>query len=627
MRGTHCLLGAVIGALALLVGASAVSPAAAKVAKESAERAVMTLKSAASSGDFTTRSLAIDGMGAAAKKAVLPLVKEALEDPQWQVRRAAISALLGLGDKSWEEALLRAMGNEALDAATEVLPLLAPLGEKKTLALLKKGLSDPKLPRPGRYVDALADAGGSLMVKAWEMGLGLKKSPAVQAAFAAKLAELRLPDAVPLYQKVLKKQPPAVQAHVLDRILEDRRVQDIAFLTPLLASPDAQVVFKLSAALAMRGDAQGSAVLVAAVDEGEREAQLVALRALRHVTADVFEDVKDKLKYIAYDDKSDVELLRAAYEVYAAADYKKLAPHLEKRLHSTEIERRAAAVRVLGKVKGRAALEALHPLLRDGSALIRREAAGAIADIAQPESVQPLGDALYGERDLGVRVALIQALAAVRTPDVVPLLQQYIYDGDDAVRGAAVAALVAVRHQSAVELLKLKLTDRSEAVRRIVLAGLLDMGPGRHLVEFDRALPWVDSESLAALVAKHGEAMVPHLELALASERPELRYAALAALGTLGAQTRASIYAKLALKGERPALRVAGIEGMVASDGAMATEPLVQLARDKDMEVQVAAVLALGELRAVAQEALLMELTDSTTERVRVAAAWSLLRL
>ena len=615
------------GIAALVIGLVASSAATAKVAKESTERAVATLQSAVASGDFATRALAIEGLGAVPskqKKAVLPKVKEALKDPQWQVQRAAIAAILRLKDKSWEAAILAAMSNEALDAATEVLPLLAPLGEKNTLKVLKKALDDPAFKKPERYIDALADTSGSQVVKAWEMGLKLKKGVAARAAFEAKLPELPLPDAVPLYKKLIKKMSPQVQARILDRILEHEEVMDIGFMTPLLKAEDPEVVFRIAAALAIRGDASGKPVLVEALQSDDRTRKLTALRALNGIAS---EDLFNHLKPIAYADDSDVELLRAAYEVYATAQYVKLGPHLESRLDSTEIERRAAAVRVLGRVKGRAALQALHPLLQDGSDLIRREAAGAIADIAQLESVEPIGVALYNEREQSVRVALITALGRIRVPEAVPPLQAYIYDGDDVVREAAVRALVAIRHESAVELLKLKLGDRSETIRRAVVEGLIDLGPKRYMTEFRQSLPWIGVASFERLVRTHRGEMLDHIEAALASDREDLRAAALDHLARVGAEQRAGVYRKLALTGDRPATRVAGVEGIVATDGGNAVETLSTLARDRDMLVQVAAVLALGQVGAVEQEALLFELTDSTTERVRVAAGWSLLRL
>ena len=96
---TSCL------AYTLLVALSA-APASAKVDKAMIQRALSTLEFGSKSGDFTTRAMALEGLGHAQKKKALPIVKEGTEDPQWQVRRAAISALVTLKDKSWKAALV-----------------------------------------------------------------------------------------------------------------------------------------------------------------------------------------------------------------------------------------------------------------------------------------------------------------------------------------------------------------------------------------------------------------------------------------------------------------------------------------------------------------------------------------
>ena len=108
--------------------------ASAKLSKEMSIRAVQTLRSATQSGDFKTRAMAVRGLGKAPKKDALATVKEALEDPQWQVRRATISALLQLKDRSWEKAIIDAMRSQSLGPKEEVLPLLAPLGTKTAAA-------------------------------------------------------------------------------------------------------------------------------------------------------------------------------------------------------------------------------------------------------------------------------------------------------------------------------------------------------------------------------------------------------------------------------------------------------------------------------------------------------------
>lgn len=593
------------------------------------ERALSTLEHGARSGDFTDRAMAVSGLGRGPSKRVLPAVRDAVADPQWQVRRAAIGSLLLLKDKkTWQTALADAMSSGSLDAEQEVLPLFTPLGTKLATKLIAASLADPKFPKPDRYAKALAARGGDLMVAVYLAVMGKKiskKNPEALAVFTDELPNLPLAGAVKVYAKVLAKQSPTVQKAVLDRLVgEADQVEDLSFLKPLLESKDADVAFRVAVALGMRGDASGKATLLEHAQGDDAGKKLLALQGLLKVaTAADFA----LLKPIVKDEASDIDLLRAAYEIYALVGNPKLAGHLENRLMSTDIDKRAAAVRVLGRVKGRSALPTLHGLLGDGAAPIRREAAHAIGDIGQAMSIEPIRRALFSEGVPGVKLALVRALESIRSPDGVNILQQYIYDTDEGVRLAAVEALVAIRHDSAIEYLKLALDDRSEKVRRLALLGILEMGPTRHVADFKKAMTWIGKRELRHLVKLHKGSMIPHLQLALEAERDDLRAAALDAIGLMSDLQRASFYSKLALKSRRAVMRVAGLRSLVALQGTKAAEILHAASTDDDLLVRVAAIELMGSLRLAGVDDKLFRLMDDPKPRVRIAAAAALLAL
>jgi HEAT repeat protein len=600
-------------------------PVAAKVDKAMIERAVATLEFGAKSGDFTTRAMAVAGLGKAPKKRALPVVKDSIEDPQWRVRRAAIDALLTLKDKAWKQALIGAMQAENLDAREEVLPLMEPLGVKTAVTLMRTALNDKKFPKPDRYADALKARGGAMMVEAYKMGLKLKNKDA-QASFAANLSSLPLPDAVPLYKDVIKKQVASVQTKILDHILAAESVENIDFLAKLLKSKDEAVTFRVAAALGLRGNSAGKKLLIDAITGADRDKKLLALRAIRTIAT---KDVFDHLKAIVKDASSDTELLTAAYAVYAEQRYDKLAKHLDKRIAtSTELEQRAAAVRVIGRVKGRAALDTLHKLLGDGAAIVRREAAKAIGDIGQRMSLDAVAGALDKETDPASKVALIETLGAIRAPEAAPRLQMYVFDSEITVRRAVVDALVAMRHTDATPFLEQFLDgERDASIRRTALYGLLELGPKRNFEAFKRAIGWIGAKEVEDLVKTHKAAMLGHLALALVSDRDDLRRVAFEALQHLTKTQRIKLYAELALKSPRSGLRVAAIGALVELQGSKARDVLSGLISDRDMPVRVAAVEQLGLLRDKQATPQLVQLMNSSDERVRVAAAAAILRL
>jgi len=602
-------------------------PASAKVDKAMIERAVATLEFGAKSGDFTTRAMAIEGMGSAPKKRVLPAVKDSVEDPQWQVRRAAIGALLALKDKAWKHALIGAMQAENLDPVAEVLPLMEPLGTKTAVALMRTALSDKKFPKPERYADALKTRGGAMMVAGYKMGLKLKNKDA-RAAFAANLPSLPLPDAVPLYKDVLSKQVSSVQAQILDHILGAESVTDIGFLAKLLKSKDEAVTFRVAVALGLRGNGAGKAHLLKAISGADRDKKLLALKGIRTVaTRDVFNQLKAIVTGKAA--STDTELLTAAYAVYAEQRYEKLAKHLDNRIAtSTELAQRAAAVRVLGRVKGRSALDTLHKLLGDGAAIVRREAARAIGDIGQRMSLDAVAGALDNETDPESKVALIETLGAIRAPQAARRLQMYIFDMETSVRRAVVDALVAIRHEDAATFLEQFLdSERDAGIRRTALYGLLELGPKRNFKAFQRAIGWIGAKEVHDLVKTHKAEMLDHLQLALTSDRDELRAVAFDALEYLSKSQRVKQYSELALKSPRSDMRVVALRALVALQGSKARDVLAGLVSDRDMPVRVAAVEQLGLLRDKRAAPQLYQLLNATEERVRVAAAAAVLRL
>lgn len=600
-------------------------PASARVDKDMVERAVATLEFGAKSGDFTTRAMAVKGMGSAPKRRVLTAVKDSVEDPQWQVRRAAISALLALKDKTWKLALIGAMQSEALDPAIEVLPLMEPLGIKTAVSLMQTALNDKGFPKPERYADGLKARGGDMMVAGYKMGLKLRNKDA-QASFTANLASLPLPDAVPLYKAVLAKQVPSIQVKVLDHILGAEAVTEIGFLAKLLKSKDEAVRFRVAVALGLRGNNAGKQLLIEAITGADRDKKLLALKAIRTIaTRDIF----DHLKAIVKATSSDTELLTAAYAVYAEQRYEKLAKHLDKRIaSSTDLAQRAAAVRVIGRVKGRSALDTLHSLLGDGAPIVRREAAKAIGDIGQRMSLDPVAGALDREVDPATKIALIETLGAIRAPAAAPRLQMYIYDVETAVRRAVVDSLVAIRHEDTAAFLGQFLdNERDAGIRRTALYGLLELGPKRNLQAFHRAIGWIGAKEMHALVKTHKAAMLEHLKLALASDRDELRSVAFDALQYLSKKQRTDLYSELALKSPRADLRVSALQALVDLQGSKARDVLTGLVTDRDMPVRVAAVEQLGLLRDKRAAPQLIQLLNASEERVRVAAAAAVLRL
>ena len=610
-------------ATALILAATATA-AARPQPDEGVERATAHLVRGAKSGDFDTRALAIEGLGRVAKPVALPIVKDALADPQWAVRRAAIEALAALKEtRAWEDAIIAAIADVKVDPDTGVMPMLAPLGPKKGVALLMAALRDPKFPKPERYATALVRVRGDWMVEGYRAALKLLKGPSL-TPFELEFTKLPLPDALPLYKDGLAKRSPALQLELLTRLEASDASLDVAFIAPLLKAKADDVVFRTAALLGRHGNAAGKAVLVEAAKGQDDARRLAALRALEPIaTADLFDIVRPLVK----DHASDIETLLAAYRIFFKGGNPKLAAYLEHELSNTDVTMRAAAVAFIGEVKGHAAIADLVPLLGAGPLVIRIQAAGSLGRLGQRAAIPPLRDALNVATEKEFKLALIDALALVKDAEVIPVVRFYVNDFDLDVQRAAVRTLASIPHESGVPDLEQALSSRDKGIRTIALQALVDLSPERTTSQFKQALAWIDPSFLSNLVSARKDKARPHLELALDSARDDLRAAAFASLGHLAKTDQVAIVANLAKNGKRIELRLAALARLVELQGAAATALAVELVNDPELAIKVAAIDLIGDLGGKEQDALVRGLIDDPAERIAVAASSALLRL
>lgn len=632
-RIVHCLKAAplALAAACLLLPAGA----EAKIPKELKEKALKVIDQGTRSGDIPARAMAVEALGHFPKKQAKPGIKMALEDKQWQVRRAVIAAMLKLKDKAWQTEIRKAMRSHAQDPATQVMPLLEPLGQKNALKYLLKVLSEPDFPKPERYVQALVLKGGDWMVEGFIQGLKVR-SAATKAAFQDELSKLPLPQAVDVYKVVLAKQPPEVQAKVLDHVMGNDKIKDWSFLKKLTKSKDPVVAFRVAATLAHRGDDTGRKLLMDAVHEdssASQEDKLKALEAIRHIpptTKAMQEDLYLTLRQWTRAKDVNMDFLRAAVEIHAALKNPKLGPWLDRQVNSDVPERRAVAVAALGAVQGKKSLPRLYGLLNDGDVKIRRGAARAIGELAQRESLEQIRMALGRENDTQTKVLLINALGKIRVPEIVNILRFEADSRVDEVKIASVKAIAAVHHQDTIVDLKPRLWDRVEEVRSIALFAILRLGPKRYLEHFKTAMDHVTQDQLIELTREHKGAVLEHIRLSLAHKRDALRIAGLAASKLLDKADRITVYKELALKAGRVDMRLEGLERLVPLLSAKdAIEFCSALVNDAKLPIKVRAIQMLGQLKAkTSVEALTKAMDDlNQKERVRIAAAAALLQL
>lgn len=592
--------------------------------KELIERALVTLERGAKAGDFDIRAMSVEGLAYGPRARTATQVKDALADPQWNVRAAAINGLRIMKDKAWDAEIKKATCELAVDPTLGLLPLVSPLGPVKASDLVVKALEQKDCPKPERYVQALIAQGDDWMLAAMKVGLKVK-TQTVREAFEAAVPNLPLPAATAIYaaKDGLPKMAPATQKAVIAR-LQTADVKDLSFLRALLKSTDTDVVFQVAALLGKRGDASGKTVLVDALSSADAARRITALDALVPIAdGPVFELMKERIK----DRETSYEELVKAYEVYLKSGSTKLQGYLEGELQSTDIPQRAAAVHFIGKVKGRAATADLHPLLGNAPKPIRLAACHALGELAQRESIGVLRDSLARETDKDLKLAMLKALARMRDAEAIPVARFYIADPDSDVRREAVSVIVSVPDPSGAPDLEIASRDRMKDIREMALFALIEQDPENRFMLFERSLEWLAPEALTAFVQRHGDKVKRHVAFTLTSTRDDLRSTAWRATRLLSKAAQSEIATGIAAKNERQALRIAAIERLVELDGKNAAATLEAFVKDGDEKVRVFAIAQMARIGHKAGIQAVSGDLDDPSERVRVAVATALIRL
>jgi len=603
----------------------AAAPAAqAKPDKETAQKATEILERGAKAMDFDVRAMAIESLGFAPKATALPIIKDALADPQWKVRAAAITALRQHKDLAWELEVMKSACDPMVDVDFQLLPLVEPLGADKAVALVLRGIDKKDCARPERWVEAFARKGGDWLVVGMNAGLAAK-AVETRVPFEKKLPALPLQAALPVYVKGFAKYPLELQKTIVERVRDDLSVKDVAFIkVALKPKGDPDLAFHAAVALGLRGDAQGRAALMVALDGADATRRTLALKALAPI-ADAA--AYERMKPIIKDRETPYEQLILAYAIYMKSGSPKLVSYLEGELENTDLPQRAAAVYYLGQVKGRAALADLTTLLGNAPEVIKLAAASAIGRLGLRDGIPVLRDALARETDKAMKLALLDALAAIKDAEIIPVARFYVTAPDPEVRLKAVKALTIAPDPSSVPDLELAAKDRMKEVRELAFFALVDQDPEGRFMLFEKALEWLDGASFQGFVQRHQDRAARHLRAALASPRDDLRAVAMSSLALVSKGLRAEILTELAARSDRQAVRLVAIDKLVAEQAKAAIPTLEALVKDGDEKIRVAAIAHLGKLgHKPAIEALVGSLAD-TAERIRVAAAGALLRL
>lgn len=509
----------------------------------------------------------------------------ALKDREWPVRAAAAAALRTAGTRMPVKPLLAALRDGEWPVRLAALRTLATLGAQLPVEPVLSLLRDPE-PR------VRAEAARAL------------GRPGSRPAFDALIVALRD---------------------------EDERVRASAILAlgafgeqsvePLLAARDDPSPLARRAIVRALGLAGGPAAIEPIVtslhagDEGMRTAALEAL-------AELAERVPDE-QVVAALRQADTwpETRAAAAQALGALGEHAPVARLTRLLSAhEEWQVRAAAVRALGMPGVPAPISPLVAALRDTSPVVRIAAVEVLGAQGVRAPVQALMHALR-DRDPHVRAAAAHALGPLGAWTPVEALLEAIRDPDWQVRATATEKLGRLGTQAPTEVLVEALADDAWQVRAAAVEALRQQGslaPAEALVRMlNDPDTVVRAHAVRALGVLGPSAPMNALRTAMADNDARVRAAAAYALGALGQQELLQTLTEDTDAGVRHAAgraleglddegeadqsrgfvpRPRNATGTKTFDGQDLASVLIGLLSDRDLQVRVAAVGALGML-------------------------------
>ena len=288
---------------------------------------------------------------------------------------------------------------------------------------------------------------------------------------------------------------------------------------------------------------------------------------------------------------------------------------------------RAAAIEMLAKLQGRAAIPDIAPLVGDPEDSVAIRAVGALFELGGDGTLEPLRKALHSP-SAQLRTETASIAGDTRDLRLVKDLGALLSDEMPGVRRTALEALRAIGAPSTFPFLMAGTGDASAAIVESAVAGLDNLKDTRALPRVTQ-LSGSPSREIRAAVAHAIPSLgglATHAELFLRlAQDPDLgvRLAAATGLRDAPAPEAGPPLVKLIADSDARVRRVA-VQALREQKGPAATAALAAALLDVDENVRASAVLALGTRSAKDQASRIATLATDSSERVRFAVAATL---
>ncbi len=547
------------------------------------KRAVQSLLEALKDVDKYVRHWAIAALEVIGDLKAVPALIESLQDPEQIVRSNAVDALGSIGEKSAVPALIGALNDRDKKVRSAAIKAIGKIGNKETLTALVETLKR----KPDRQI---------------------------QEEIVAAFGEIRSKSTIPILIELVNNSDGTLHeaaAKAMGRIGDKRAVP---FLVSFLKNPDRNIRIAAVDALGSINDKDIIPPLTEALNDPEKDIREAALWGIYNLLKSADFNAEEKYTALPW-----IEFLSDPIK-----------------------ERRIAGIYYYAKKHSKSAEKYLIEMLKDTDESIRCDAAEALGEIGDKETVP----------------ALIEALN----------------QGDEGLRKCAVKALGKIGGNSAADaLFELVSKDTSKKLSRIIMNAFSDLIKNIRAAELSSKLkdPNKNIRIIAALMLgeiKDSEAEILFLDL-LNDPDVCVRFVSGFSLGKLGNKTvvpllkeasrypdtivdclnrdslfevtakdvRIAVIESLKIVGDSESLiefisdndkyvREEAAEALMAIGDKTAIPVLIEALKDPDEEMRYKAIKALGNIKEESIEPAIAESLKDVSSEVREEAVKSLVR-
>ena len=518
--------------------------------------------------DSDVRIFAANIIAAGGHREAFAALKGALQDPEENVRYAAVEALGRIGDEEAIPLLVSVLSDEwarypAIEAlgllkAGEAIPLLLEIYDEDEWirnavieALGNIGVAEPV----GFLIDRL-EIGNEMLLHTTLAALAKIEQNSPTGAFD-RLQEVGV-DVNAIVHSALSVNNPDVRKSAIWTLGMIGSESDLPSLLEQLSDFDEEI----------RDISRTSVIKL----------------GTRHIGA--------LIRYLPQDDN----LLKEMIEIFGEIQNREAIPPILVALENGSDIIRAAAARTLASFKDSSVVEQLISHLNDKSGHVRSASAQSLGDLRAVKATRQLFPLLEDEF-VDVRESASEALGKIGTPEIITHVAPFLKHARMEVRQAAVQCLGIITDRRTDSFLMDALNNADRGVRRFAANAIGTRKIIKALKPLMSSLmdeDWqVRKSAASALGALGDQRSVEPLIASLKDENVWVRYATVKALGNIGGE-KAGMALRKPLKQDLPPVRIVAMEALSKMKDPETIPLLTSMSEEPDLDVRKSATEILG---------------------------------